>query len=188
MRYIVSILVVVLFVVLAIVLIATSTSHKNISNGVNLTKYNYAGTSVSQTTFGVLDGDDQRVAIEITVTQESRTIDILSGYENTISNTESYANTSQAYTAFLQALDVAGFADNRATSEPYMLGACPTGQTYQYVLNTPSGTPSSLWGTSCSAGDGTMNGEGPLIRQLFQLQISNYNTFVSNVNLGGPNI
>lgn len=188
MRYILSIIGVIVFVVIAIVLIAASGSHTPPVKAINVTNYNYPGTSVSMTTNGVLNGEDIHQAIRITVSDNARTIDILSGYEQNVTSSQTFPNTQQAYDDFLQAIQVAGFTDSRITTEKYMFGACPTGFTYTYNLSDIKGNVSNLWGTDCSNGDGTMAGDGSLIQQLFQNQISDYLNFTHNIDLSqtGP--
>lgn len=184
MRYIISIIAVIIFVVIAIIIIATSGSHAPANKpGVNLVNYNYPGTSVSQTTEGELVGEDQREAVRVTVTQSLVEVDILSGYEENITNTEKFANTPAGYEAFLQGLELAGFIAGRTTTEKYMLGVCPEGQIFTYILKSPTKTVTNYWGTSCDSGDGTFAGNASLVQQLFQMQVSNYQNFTESVNL-----
>ncbi|HUD07109.1 MAG TPA: hypothetical protein VMR34_04430 [Candidatus Saccharimonadales bacterium] len=186
MRYILSVIGVIVFVVVIIVLIATSSSKKPNGHSIDITNYNYSSSSVSQTTDGPLVGEDQRQAIKIQISQAERVIYILNGYEQNISGTEAYANTPAAYQAFLGALDTYGFTKSRTTTETNIEGTCPLGNTYIYELNNGSGDISDLWSTSCSLKDGTFFGDGPLLRQLFQLQIPNYESFTTNVVLSVP--
>ena len=183
MRFFLSILAVVIAVIVVIVIVATNGSGPK-QKEFNVTSYNYPGTSVVQTTTGILTGQDMRQAIRISVSQSNRTIDILTGYNQNVTSTESFSNDSAAYDAFLGALQNASYTHSRFTTQQYIYGICPLGNTYQYVLNSPSGPVSNLWSTGCSTKDGTFAGNGPLIRQLFTLQIPNYNAFTQNV----PNI
>lgn len=183
MRYFLSILAVVVLVVITIIIIANSAGHRksNLTPQVSLSNYSYAGTYVSQTTNGILTNEDQRTAIKITVSQASRQLDILSGYEQNVTSSETFPNTPAAYNVFLQGIQQAGFTKSRKTTETNMFAVCPLGNTYQYVLNSPTATVSNLWSTSCFLTDGTFNGSGVLVRQLFQLQIPNFTAFTQNL-------
>lgn len=182
MRFFLSLLAVVVFIVVVIVIVATHNSHPAAPKPINLDNYNYAGTSVSQITTGELTGEENRQAIEITVSDNQKSIYILDGYEQNIASSQTFGNTSAAYGVFLGALQDQGFAISRKTTEVNMFGICPLGNTYQYELNSNGNTVFNLWSTSCALTDGTFDGLGSTIRQLFDLQIPDYNTFVQSLN------
>lgn len=183
MRFFLSILGVIIFIVVVIVIIASSGTNKGVFKTVNPTSYNNASSSVTQINTGELVSDSQRAAIKITITQSKASIYILGGYNQTVLNSESFANNSTAYGVFLGALANANFTNSRLTNEVNMFGVCPLGNTFQYQLNNGTKLVSNLWSTSCSDSDGTFYGNGSLIRQLFQLQIPNYNDFTNQTNL-----
>jgi hypothetical protein len=184
MRYFVTILAVIFIVVVIIVLIAKGGGNGRPITYPNLTNYSNSGSSVSQIVTGILTGEEQRQSFEITITQSSRSINIFSGYELTVANTESFSNTPAAYNVFLQGLQNAGFSKSRTTNQTNIFAVCPLGDTFQYILNSPNKTVSNLWSTSCKLSDGNFNGQGQLIRTLFQLQIPNFRVFTQNL----PNI
>lgn len=188
MRFFLSVLAVIIFVVVVIVLIASSSPPKSTLKAINLTNYNNAGSSVTQTTTGNLVGDDKREAIRITVSQSSRTIYLLSGYQQTVANSESFSNNPTAYGIFLGALQNANYTASRHTNEQNMFGVCPLGDTYQYELDSSTATISNLWSTSCDLSDGTFYGFGSLIRELFSLQIPNYNSYTAHETTVNSNI
>ena len=182
MRFFLSILGVIIFIVVVIVLIATHSSGKPAIKPVNLNNYNFSGTSVSQTTTGRLVGNNEREAIRITITNTERDIYLLNTYDQTIANSETFPNTPTAYNVFLGALQNAGFTLSRTTTQTNIFGVCPLGNTYQYELDGSANTVFNNWSTSCTARDGSFAGNGPLIRQLFSLQIPNYNDFIKSTN------
>ena len=149
MRFFLSILGVILFVVIIIVIIASSGSKPNIK-AINLDSFNNPNTSLTQTTTGQLVGDESRRAIKIVITQNQRTISILSGYNQTVTSTETYYNNAAAYGVFLGAMQNANYTSSRNTNEVNMFGVCPLGNTFQYQANSPTKTVSNLWSTSCS--------------------------------------
>lgn len=182
MRFFLSILGVVAFIVVVIVIIATHSTPKSPAKPINLVNYNIPSSSVTQISSGFLVADSVRQAIRINVTQNNVEIDILNGYNQTISKTESFTNNSTSYGVFLGALQNAMFTSSRVTSQINIFGVCPVGETFQYQFYNGAKTASNLWSTSCSFSDGNFAGNGPLIRQLFALQIPNYRDFTSTVN------
>ena len=183
MRFILSIVGVILFIIAIIVIISQGNTTTIDTRKIDLAKYNYPGTSLTQTTSGNLVGNDQRAAIRLTISQSERTVYLLSTYDQTVVNSESFPNTPAAYGAFLGAMQNAGYTNSKITSQKNIYGVCPLGSTYQYQFNNANSIQSNLWSTSCTSGDGTFVGNGPLIRQLFTLQIPNYKTFTQPYNI-----
>lgn len=177
MRFFLSIFGVIVFIVVVIVIIANNSNSSTSPKPIVLTNYNNANSSVTQISTGTLVGEENRQAVRITISQASRTIYFLTGYEQTILNSETLPNNPQSYSVFLGALSNAGFTSPRKTSEVNMFGVCPLGSTYQYQLNNNNNSVSNLWSTSCQISDGTFNGDGPLIRQIFELQIPDFSNF-----------
>jgi hypothetical protein len=182
MRFFLSILGVIIFVVVAIVIIASTGSSTPKVKPIVVTDYGNAGNSVTQTTTGILIGNEQRQAIRVTVNNTERDIYLLNTYDQTIINSETFPNTSAAYNTFLGALQNAGFSNSRRSNLTNIYGVCPLGNTYQYELTSPTKTVFNNWSTSCNSSQGTFAGNGPLIRQLFSLQIPNYNSFIQPAN------
>jgi ABC-type antimicrobial peptide transport system permease subunit len=177
MRFFLSILGVIIFVVLVIVIIASGNSGGNIVKPVNLVNYNTPNSAVTQITTGPLVADEQRQALKITISQSQRTIEVLSGYNQIVTKTEILQNNPASYSVFLGALANASYTTSRKTNQINMFGVCPLGNTYQYQSYNGTKTLSNLWSTSCALSDGNFAGNGPLIRQLFALQFPDYNTF-----------
>ena len=182
MRYFLALIGVVFFVVIAVILIASSGKH-NSQKPINITSYNYTGTTMVYTENGILNGEDIHRGIRISISNDSRVVDILSGYEPNVIKSETLPNTPASYGAFLQALEASGFAQSRSTSEPYKYGVCPTGYLFNYQILAPNGSVSNLWGDECSTSDGTFAGNSQEVQTLFQNQISNYLQFIGNTNL-----
>lgn len=184
MRFFLSILGVVIFVVVAIVIIASQGSNKPLKKPINLNSYNNSNSALTQTTTGQLVGDGQRQAIRIVITQSERTLYLLGGYNQNVVADESFPNNSTAYGIFLAAMDVNNYTLSRKanTGSTNMFAVCPLANTYQYKFTNGSNTLSDLWSTGCNANQGTFSGDGPLIRQLFSMQIPNYSTFTNSQN------
>jgi len=147
----------------------------------------YANTDaqVILTVNGAINGDDLHRAIRITVDQNSRELNVIQGYSDTIIQTNTNYNTADAYSAFLSSLQLAGFTLKHDTTAAKQgeAGQCPLGQRINFELTQDGNTLSNLWTTSCSASIGNFGGNASLIQQLFQNQITNYSNLTANVDL-----
>ena len=187
MRYILGVLGVVLVAFLAIILITThGPSNDGSANspkkpaGINLFDYDNGDSAVKMTIQGRLVGEDQRQAIRVTVTQSQRHIDMLSGYEENASKSETFPNTPAAYSTLLHALNNANFTKKRKGITDDERGTCPTGNRYIYELKKGNDQVQRLWAASCATGEGTFAGNGSLIRDMFRAQVPDYDTFLSD--------
>lgn len=163
------------FVAIFLIVRHSPSQPQNAPKIINLSDYDDKNASLSTTIQGRVVGEDQRRAIRISVTPTERRIEVLSGYEQTVVKSQTYLNSQEGYVTFLRALSRAGFVKARKSTITDFRGVCPLGSRYVYDLTTGNGdTVSSLWGTSCASTDGTMAGNGPLVRQLFQAQIPDY--------------
>jgi len=146
MRFFLTIFFVVAVVILTIFLI-TRGVHKVVNPPPNVNNYNNSTSSVSQTTIGAVVGEEKRAGVQIIISQSTRTINALSGYEETVTNTSTTANTPAAYQVFLQSIQQAGFTSNRVINPTNKFAVCPLGSTFQYELTDGSKTVSNLWST-----------------------------------------
>ena len=148
-----------------------------------LPDYADSNSSVSMTIDGVVNGDDVHRAIRITVGNETRTIDIIQGYGDTVIKSSTQPNTKDAYSVFLKALNNANFTIKlkKPTGPVNPAGQCPDGTREIFTLNDNASTISSLWSSSC--GTGTFGGNPDLVQLLFQRQITNYDEVTSDVQL-----
>lgn len=185
MRYILGVvsIIIVLFVVIML-LVKGNDSNSSTQNTVKVTKlvdYADKNSTVSLTTIGKMVGEEDRRAIRVVVTPTERRLEILTGYEEVVSSTQTFANTSEAYSNFLSALSNLGFLNSRkSTLDPR--GVCPTGNRYIYDLSQDDNHVSNLWQVSCDK-TGTFAGSGATTRQLFQQQIPDYSKQVQSVKL-----
>ncbi|GAC1390575.1 MAG: hypothetical protein NVSMB46_00580 [Candidatus Saccharimonadales bacterium] len=188
MKYILGVLGIVFVLIFAIVLLVRQPSTKSSSDNppaqkLVLSKYANSGANVQLTISGRLVGEDKRRAVRISVNQNQRTVEILDGYGEVVERSEQFSNTQPAYDNFLHALDNAQFTRSRKIPRDDERGTCPLGNRYNYELQVGNDVKSNLWNTSCSSAEGTFIGNGPLIRELFRVQIPDYDTFTSNVSL-----
>ena len=160
----------------------TKTPSENVPRAAQLVDYANKNSSVSSTVVGKLVGDEQRRAIRIIVSPNERRLEILSTYDQTILSSESFPNDRTAYENFLSALGGQGFLNKKETKIIDQRSVCPTGNRFVYDLSENGEHISNLWSVSCNK-DGTFNGRGSVIRELFQRQIPDYQKFVHGVSL-----
>jgi hypothetical protein len=134
-------------------------------------------------TQGRIVGNETYREIRITVTRSSRVLEVVEGYENTVTSRTVFPNNENAFHTFLSALSDAGFTSSkvyRGGLAPQ--GTCPTGKRYWYQIIDGVTFQQSLWGNSCNA-SGTFNGRKSTISWLFQNQIPDYNNLIKGVKL-----
>jgi hypothetical protein len=186
MKFIMAVLGVILLVVLVIVLFTRGGGDKQPTvKPVVVSEEAREGVSVVLTTRGKLVGEDERRGIRITVNQDERRLEILTGYEEAVERAQVYPNTHAAFENFLVALDQMGFNRSRLSAIEDERGACPTGKTYIYELREYSQQLVRLWDTSCGSKIGTMDGKDTTVRKLFEEQIPDYTKQVQGVDLNG---
>jgi hypothetical protein len=147
----------------------------------------YAGTdaTVTFTQDGIINGDELHRAIRITISNTSRTLDVLQGYNPQIIQSKSFANNQVAYDVFLRAINYQGFLLNTKDSKAVTdeRGLCPLGFRYILDLNQDGDDLSRLWASSCGSKVGDAAGTISTLQELFEDQIPNYETLVNQVNL-----
>lgn len=185
MKYVLGVLGVVLASILIFVLFFTGGNDKpSTQSDIKVSKlvdYADKNATVSVTTVGKLVGQEDRRSVRISVSSNERRFEILSGYDEQVVSSQTFSNSQEAYTNFLSALSAQGFTSSRKSAvDPR--GACPTGNRYIYDLSQDGDHVSNLWQASCD-GQGTFNGRGATIRQLFQQQIPDYAKLIQTVKL-----
>jgi hypothetical protein len=184
---------VVLFIIIVIVLIVVFARRDNVPDPQrpeqardvsHLEKAKESGSSATFTTRGEVVDEERHRMIEISISATERKVEVLSGYDQQVLKSQTYPNTQAAYEAFLDALNGAKFTDGKPQREKLSeKAACPLGLHYEYKVTSPSSEEHRLWATSCSRADGTFNGNGSMVRTLFQNQIPDYGKIVDDVRL-----
>ena len=186
MKYIVGAVVVVIAAIAAIIMLASrpdNPSGTKTTPAVKLADYaDKTNSQVSLTNQGRIVGDDTYRAIRITVSQSSRSIEVIRGYDGTVEKSQQYENTRAAYDVFLRALQNLNFTKTKASPYTDERGVCPTGNRFIYRLEDGSSTVHRSWSATCGNA-GTFAGSGPTVRQVFQNQIPDYNKFIVGVQL-----
>jgi hypothetical protein len=147
----------------------------------------YAGTNatVSFTTDGIVNNDSLHRSIRVTVSNSSITLDVLQGYNPQVIQSNTFQNNQEAYSVFLKAINNAGFMLKSKSTKvsPDPAGQCPLGFRYILNLNQDDQDISNTWTSSCGAKTGTSLASLSLVQTLFQYQVPNYQSLVSNINL-----
>ena len=184
MRYIVGFLIALGLIVLVFILILkTFNSSSNVKPPTPL--ISYAGTNVEAelTIAGPITADQTHQALQIIVSQNLNTINIIHGYQGTVTQTQTFPNNQAAYAVFLRAIDIAGFSQGgqpNATANDQR-GYCPEGNSYVYQIKNGSRDIEHYWSTSCG-NLGTFKGNVSVVNTLFEQQIPNLNILTANLN------
>ena len=152
----------------------------------SLPEYSITSAETSMTTRGEINGDDEHRSIRITIGQYERRLDIITGYQSQVIQTNTFSNNQSAYSEFLYAIKDAGFMIKKKGVDPAQVqpdGKCPLGNLYIFELNAGNETLSSLWSSSCGSAIGTLGGNSSLLQTLFKNQVTNYSQLTSGVQL-----
>ena len=186
-RYIISVAVILVLLVLLFVFVIKrggnpSQPASDTKKVAQLVDYADKSSEVSLTTIGRLVGDEEHREIRIIVSANERRIEIISGYNQEVLSSQSYANNQAAYETFLSALGGQGFISAKKTSITDSRSVCPTGQHYEYKLKENDEEKSNLWSISCDR-SGNFNGRASTVRELFRRQIPDYTKQVTGITL-----
>jgi hypothetical protein len=186
-RYFIGVGIVILLLLLLVVFVfrrdnKPANPAQNTGTVAQLVDYADKNSEVSLTTIGKVVGNEQHRSVRITVSANERRIEILSGYDQQVLSSQTYANNQEAYETFLSALGGQGFTRSKKTSITDPRSVCPTGLHYQYLVTENSEEKSNLWSVSCDK-SGSFSGRSGTIRELFQRQIPDYNQQVRGITL-----
>lgn len=189
MKYVLGVFGVLVLLVLIVILIfrsgpePASTSVQTGNEVVSLGDYESKAAVVSLTTRGAVVGDDRRQAIRVSISRNERVLEILEGYEETVTARHTFPNNEAAYKIFLSALEHAGFNREQEAEVEDERGVCPKGRRYVYRLQDGPEQVIRTWNTSCSAKDGSFGGNSRTVRTLFERQIPEYRQLTRTVKL-----
>lgn len=187
MRYILISLGVVLLIIFGIVIFSNSGTKTVTAPGnktVKLLDYtNNTNASVQYIVEGPINALENHRTIQINIGPNSRSVTVFTGYQGQALGGQTYPNDINAYQTFLTALNRANFTRERKLAKGLSADAvCPNGSRSHYVVAENSKDLMNLWSASCTRG--TFDGNQPLTVGLFQAQIPNYNSVVSQANAG----
>lgn len=182
MRYFIGFLLSIGVVVVAFILILHIFSGGSSKKTSPLIHYANTDTTVQFTELGPYVADQSFQGFRIDVGASETVIQTLQGYQETITNTQTFNNNETGFADFLSALDVAGFQKgNPSPPKSDSRGYCATGTTYVFEVLTDSGTSQRWWWTSC--GEGNFQGSPQRVISLFEQQVPNFEQITANLNL-----
>ncbi len=151
---------------------------------ITLPDYVNGDAVVRLTMDGKINARENHQAVRITVGRTGRTVEVLRGYDYAVDKSQQFDNDITAYSVFLQALQDAGYANEKqVTTKKDVAGLCPLGSRYTYELLEGTEEKLRLWSTSCGIREGSFGGKAELIRQLFKAQIPDYANVTKGVQL-----
>jgi hypothetical protein len=145
----------------------------------------YASTDAEAvlTIDGPVNANQDHQAVRITVGHDDVTFEQIQGYQNTVVNSQNYANNQDAYVNFLLALAHAGFTRGDANpNHGDERGYCALGDRYIFELKQDNKDIERYWATSCGSPK-TYNGSVNLTLALFQAQVPKYSDLTQNIRL-----
>jgi len=135
------------------------------------------------TTSGKIINDEDYSSVRISISRNKRSLEIMSGYNNIVTETVSFKNTQAAFESFLLAIELEGFTGSKKGANTDERGYCPTGTRTVYEIVGNEAVEQRLWSGSCSKKVGTFDGDTSAIRRLFEAQIPDYSKLVKGVRL-----
>lgn len=185
MRYFIGFLVTIGLIILLIVLLFGGGGSDNKSKVPTTSKAlaSYAATDaeVRLTIDGPVNANQLHQQVRITVGKDKAVFEQLQGYNGSVVNTKSYANSQAAYDVFLRSLSYAGFTRGNTSKDAQdERGFCPMGIRYVYELFQAGTDIQRYWSTSCGKPK-TYEGIPSLTHSLFRAQIPDYDTLTSNM-------
>jgi hypothetical protein len=183
MRYYIGLLITLGLLILVLFLLFHGSGKTNVpTTSEPLFSYANTGSEVRLTIDGPINANEDHQQVQITVNQNVVTFDQLQGYDGNVVNQQQFANSENAYTAFLYALALNGFTDGNSSSAlSNEQGHCALGERYTFELIQGGNDLEHYWATSCTNVIKSFNGDLPLMLTLFEAQIPNYQTLVKNV-------
>lgn len=144
-----------------------------------LPEYSTTDAEASIQIDGIINADSEHSQIRISVNKDQVLYQQISGYEGNVVASNKFTNNQSAYSAFLSALDAAGFTKGNK-DETTSAGQCPLGKRYQVQFVNDDKDLVNYWFTSCGK-NGNFLGNPNLTVSLFQLQVPGYNRLASGV-------
>ncbi len=185
MKYFLAFLGIVALVVLVFILIVRGLTggHKDAKAPlVTLSDYANTSTVMRLTVDGPIVADQDHRAVRVTVSRDQNMIEIISGYNGSVIQQQTFSNNQAAYTSFLKALQLMGYTKGNTTAAlADERGYCATGDRFIYEIQTNGNSIQRFWYTSC--GQGTFKGSNAAVRQLFRAQIPGYAKIAAGLGL-----
>lgn len=135
------------------------------------------------TIIGPTNADQIHQQARVTIDRNGNTFELIQGYENTVTDSQSYESNEPAYSNFLHALSLAGYTkgidDSKLADDR---GHCPLGQRYIFEVIEDGKTVSRYWSSNCGNKIKTYLGNTSLTLTLFEAQIPDFDTLTQDAN------
>lgn len=171
-------------IVLVLVLVLKGFKGSQPTYATPLTDYSTTNSQVSLTVDGPVVAEQNHSSYRITVDRNNVTIETIQGYENRVVDTKTYSNNQASFYSFLRALDIAGFTSGKEAktdSANDERGVCASGDRYVFELINDGSDLQRYWASSC--GSGTFKGNSAKVRQLFSLQVPDFDQLTTGLTL-----
>lgn len=187
MRYFIGFLITIGLIIILIVLLlgGGGGGPKKPKTTKSLADYASTEAEVRLTIDGTINADQTHEQVRITVNKNDTTYEEIQGYQDTVVNSQGYANNESSYSNFLYALGHAGFTQGDNNKQlANEKGYCSLGSRYIFELIDNGKDIQRYWGTSCGSGaPKTYRGDQNLTLSLFQLQIPDYQELTQDLSL-----
>lgn len=142
-----------------------------------------ADSAVKMVVRGKIVASENFKTYQITITPNSRTLSVNSGYLDSPQNVSVLANNIPAYEQFVHALDKANLAKGvQLTGDNNDLrGICATGVVYDFQIISGNNLEKNVWTSTCTGSKGSLNASIEQVANLFYSQISGSKQIVSGL-------
>lgn len=132
-----------------------------------------ANRSVSMTVRGPIVADENFRSYSISISPSSRQFKAYKGYLETVTDQQTLANNTAAYSQFVHALDKANLTKGTQLSGDAnnVLGVCATGSVYQFFILADDQTEHMFWTSTCKGSPGSLKASAVQLSDLFVAQI-----------------
>jgi len=138
--------------------------------------------SVRWTVRGPIVSNEKFRSYQITISPSERTYVTYSGYLDTVIDTKTYDNNSQAYEQFVYALDKTGISKTRKVPDTDLRGVCATqGLAYKFETLTGDDADHNVWSSTCKDSPGTMTASALQVQALFVNQIPDFKPLFNKI-------
>lgn len=180
MRYFTGFLIVIGLIILVFVIILKGGGSTKAPNQINLNSYANSEAIAQLIIDGPITADQNHQTMEITVGRSESMIQLMQGYQGTVTSSQTFTNNQTSFAIFLHALNLVGFTQgNNSSSMRDERGHCATGDRYIFQLSDGDNIIERYWQTSCGS-VGTYQGNVTSTIDLFEKQIPNFSTITSN--------
>ncbi len=184
-------LIIIAVIIAAIVTVARSVISPSQSTSNTSTSYvgrealldSAADSSVKMVVRGNIVANETFKTYQITVTPNSRTLSVDSGYLDNFQNIYVLVNNIPAYEQFVHALDKANLIKGAQLTgdDNDLRGICATGIVYDFQIISGSELQKNVWTSTCTGSKGSLNASVEQVSNLFYAQISGSKQIISGL-------